>query len=93
MFLLEFHVTQVLVQHPGNLYAANGAGVVSAEKGHFDVSKDIFTQVSGPQFLHEQLVLMKLMTQYVTLGINKILTKLHFDSKATPKDYCFLYLA
>lgn len=86
MFLLEFHVTQVLVQHPGNLYAANGAGVVSAEKGHFDVSKDIFTQVSGPQFLHEQLVLMN-------LGINKILAKLHFDSKATPKDYCFLYLA
>lgn len=31
--------------HPGNLYAANGAGVVLAEKGHFDVSKDIFTQV------------------------------------------------
>ena len=30
---------------PANLYAANGAGVVLAEKGHFDVSKDIFTQV------------------------------------------------
>ncbi|KAK1304390.1 hypothetical protein QJS10_CPB11g01070 [Acorus calamus] len=36
---------KVLVEHPGNLYAANGAGVVLAEKGQFDVSKDIFTQV------------------------------------------------
>lgn len=37
--------TRVLVQHTDNLYAANGAGVVLAEKGQFDVSKDIFTQV------------------------------------------------
>lgn len=37
--------TKTLMLHPGNLYAANGAGVVLAEKGHFDVSKDIFTQV------------------------------------------------
>ncbi|KAF2304094.1 hypothetical protein GH714_027132 [Hevea brasiliensis] len=36
--------TRVLVQHTANLYAANGAGVVLAEKGHFDVSKDLFTQ-------------------------------------------------
>ena len=42
LFLIE----QVLVQHPANLYAANGAGVILAEKGQFDVSKDIFTQVS-----------------------------------------------
>ncbi|KAA8523306.1 hypothetical protein F0562_009729 [Nyssa sinensis] len=37
--------TKVLVQHTANLYAANGAGVVLAEKGHFDVSTDLFTQV------------------------------------------------
>ncbi|XP_059634757.1 protein CTR9 homolog [Cornus florida] len=37
--------TKVLVQHTANLYAANGAGVVLAEKGQFDVSKDLFTQV------------------------------------------------
>ncbi|KAK9099493.1 hypothetical protein Syun_026538 [Stephania yunnanensis] len=37
--------TKVLVQHPSNFYAANGAAVVLAEKGQFDVSKDIFTQV------------------------------------------------
>ncbi|KAH9801934.1 protein CTR9-like [Citrus sinensis] len=36
--------TQVIVQHTSNLYAANGAGVVLAEKGQFDVSKDLFTQ-------------------------------------------------
>ncbi|XP_047319890.1 protein CTR9 homolog [Impatiens glandulifera] len=37
--------TKVLVNHSSNLYAANGAGVVFAEKGQFDVSKDLFTQV------------------------------------------------
>lgn len=37
--------TKVLVEHPANLYAANGASVVLAEKGQFDVSKDLFTQV------------------------------------------------
>lgn len=36
---------KVLAQRPGNVYAANGAAVVLAEKGLFDVSKDIFTQV------------------------------------------------
>ncbi|ONK66403.1 uncharacterized protein A4U43_C06F7480 [Asparagus officinalis] len=47
--------TKILMLRPGNLYAANGAGLVLAEKGHFDVSKDIFTQVqeaaSGSVFL------------------------------------------
>ncbi|CAN4084659.1 unnamed protein product [Withania somnifera] len=37
--------TKVLFQHNANLYAANGAGVVLAEKGQFDISKDLFTQV------------------------------------------------
>lgn len=37
--------TKVLSDHKANLYAANGAGVVLAEKGQFDVSKDLFTQV------------------------------------------------
>lgn len=39
------------MQHPSNLYAANGAAIVLAEKGHFDVSKDIFTQVKLIGFL------------------------------------------
>ncbi|KAG0481623.1 hypothetical protein HPP92_012481 [Vanilla planifolia] len=35
---------QVLVMGPSNLYAANGAVVILAEKGHFDVAKDVVTQ-------------------------------------------------
>lgn len=28
------------------MYAANGSGIVLAEKGQFDIAKDVFTQVS-----------------------------------------------
>ena len=45
MVFIHSLIEQVLVQHPANLYAANGAAVILAEKGQFDVSKDIFTQV------------------------------------------------
>ncbi|XP_051148255.1 protein CTR9 homolog [Andrographis paniculata] len=37
--------TKVLLQQPDNLYAANGAAMVFAEKGQFDIAKDLFTQV------------------------------------------------
>lgn len=37
---------QVLTQHSSNMYAANGSGIILAEKGQFDIAKDIFTQVS-----------------------------------------------
>ncbi|CAI9787595.1 unnamed protein product [Fraxinus pennsylvanica] len=37
--------SKVLLQNSANLYAANGAGMVFAEKGQFDVAKDLFTQV------------------------------------------------
>ncbi|KAH6806874.1 binding protein [Perilla frutescens var. frutescens] len=37
--------TKVLLQQSANLYAANGAGMVFAEKGQFDIAKDLFTQV------------------------------------------------
>ncbi|XP_020260764.1 protein CTR9 homolog isoform X2 [Asparagus officinalis] len=37
--------TKVLKLHPGNLYAANGTGAILAEKGHLNVSKDIFSEV------------------------------------------------
>ncbi|GLJ29462.1 hypothetical protein SUGI_0580760 [Cryptomeria japonica] len=36
---------KVLAQRPGNVYAANGAAVVLAERGQFDIAKEIFTQV------------------------------------------------
>ncbi|PWA35848.1 binding protein [Artemisia annua] len=39
--------TKVLVEHPANMYAANGAGVVLAEKGQFDVANELFKQSSG----------------------------------------------
>ncbi|KAI3707833.1 hypothetical protein L2E82_36698 [Cichorium intybus] len=32
-------------KHLANMYAANGAGVVLAEKGQFDIAKEPFTQV------------------------------------------------
>ncbi|VFQ81333.1 unnamed protein product [Cuscuta campestris] len=37
--------TKVLSQQHSSLYAANGTGVILAEKGQFDISKDLFTQV------------------------------------------------
>ncbi|KAG6432444.1 hypothetical protein SASPL_104020 [Salvia splendens] len=37
--------TKVLLLQSANLYAANGAGMVFAEKGQFDIAKDLFTQV------------------------------------------------
>ncbi|MCO5577224.1 hypothetical protein L7F22_031049 [Adiantum nelumboides] len=37
--------TKVLSQNPSNMYAANGIGMVLAEKGQFDMAKEIFTQV------------------------------------------------
>ncbi|CAM6088195.1 unnamed protein product [Calypogeia fissa] len=36
---------KVLMQKPNNMFAANGIGIVLAEKGIFDVSKEVFTQV------------------------------------------------
>lgn len=38
-----FH--KVLSQKPNNMYAANGIGITLAEKGQFDIAKEIFTQV------------------------------------------------
>ncbi|KAH7315078.1 hypothetical protein KP509_21G032900 [Ceratopteris richardii] len=36
---------KVLSQNPNNMYAANGIGMILAEKGQFDMAKEIFTQV------------------------------------------------
>ncbi|KAK9131368.1 hypothetical protein Sjap_011855 [Stephania japonica] len=64
--------TKVLVQHPSNFYAANGAAVVLAEKGQFDVSKDIFTQVqeaaSGNIFVQMPDVWINLAHVYFAQG-------------------------
>ncbi|MCL7045307.1 hypothetical protein MKW94_011606 [Papaver nudicaule] len=64
--------TDVLGKRPANLYAANGTAVVLAEKGHFDVSKDIFTQVqeaaSGSIFVQMPDVWINLAHVYFAQG-------------------------
>ncbi|GKV17906.1 hypothetical protein SLEP1_g28360 [Rubroshorea leprosula] len=73
--------TKVLVQHTSNLYAANGAGVVLAEKGHFDVSKDIFTQVqeaaSGSVFVQMPDVWINLAHVYFAQGNFALAVKMY----------------
>ncbi|XP_031267897.1 protein CTR9 homolog isoform X2 [Pistacia vera] len=73
--------TRVLVQHTSNLYAANGAGVVLAEKGHFDVSKDIFTQVqeaaSGSVFVQMPDVWINLAHVYFAQGNFALAVKMY----------------
>ncbi|XP_027339223.1 protein CTR9 homolog isoform X2 [Abrus precatorius] len=73
--------TRVLIQHPANLYAANGAGVVLAEKGHFDVSKDIFTQVqeaaSGSVFVQMPDVWINLAHVYFAQGNFSLAVKMY----------------
>ncbi|EOY30289.1 Binding isoform 1 [Theobroma cacao] len=73
--------TRVLVQHTANLYAANGAGVVLAEKGHFDVSKDIFTQVqeaaSGSVFVQMPDVWINLAHVFFAQGNFALAVKMY----------------
>ncbi|KAF3439669.1 hypothetical protein FNV43_RR17947 [Rhamnella rubrinervis] len=73
--------TKVLAQHSANLYAANGAGVVFAEKGHFDVSKDIFTQVqeaaSGSVFVQMPDVWINLAHVYFAQGNFSLAVKMY----------------
>ncbi|KAI9192882.1 hypothetical protein LWI28_028931 [Acer negundo] len=73
--------TRVLIQHTSNLYAANGAGVVLAEKGHFDVSKDIFTQVqeaaSGSVFVQMADVWINLAHVYFAQGNFALAVKMY----------------
>ncbi|KAJ7955971.1 Protein CTR9-like protein [Quillaja saponaria] len=73
--------SRVLIQHSANLYAANGAGVVLAEKGHFDVSKDIFTQVqeaaSGSVFVQMPDVWINLAHVYFANGNFALAVKMY----------------
>ncbi|CAL9062608.1 unnamed protein product [Musa banksii] len=73
--------TKVLMQHPSNLYAANGAAIVLAEKGHFDVSKDIFTQVqeaaSGSVFVQMPDVWVNLAHVYFAQGHFALAAKMY----------------
>ncbi|XP_020247872.1 protein CTR9 homolog, partial [Asparagus officinalis] len=73
--------TKILMLRPGNLYAANGAGLVLAEKGHFDVSKDIFTQVqeaaSGSVFVQMPDVWVNLAHVYFAQGHFALAVKMY----------------
>ncbi|CAN0839355.1 Protein CTR9 homolog [Linum grandiflorum] len=73
--------SKVLVQHTSNLYAANGAGIVLAEKGNFDVAKDLFTQVqegaSGSSFVQLPDVWINLAHVYFAQGNNALAIKMY----------------
>ncbi|KAG0490123.1 hypothetical protein HPP92_006986 [Vanilla planifolia] len=73
--------TKVLVMRPSNLYAANGAGVILAEKGHFDVAKDVFTQVqeaaSGSIFVQMPDVWINLAHVYFAQGHFSLAVKMY----------------
>lgn len=45
MSLSEGYYKKILQNHPSNIYAANGLGIMIAEKGNFEQAKQIFTQV------------------------------------------------
>uniref|UniRef100_A0A7N0ZW54 Uncharacterized protein n=1 Tax=Kalanchoe fedtschenkoi TaxID=63787 RepID=A0A7N0ZW54_KALFE len=73
--------SKVLAQHHANLYAANGAGLVFAEKGQFDVAKEIFTQVheaaSGSISVQMPDVWINLGHVYFALGNYSLAVKLY----------------
>lgn len=73
--------TKVLMLCPANLYAANGAGVILAEKGHFDISKDVFTQVqeaaSGSIFVQMADVWINLAHVYFAQGHFALAVKMY----------------
>ncbi|KAF4047289.1 Tetratricopeptide repeat [Phytophthora infestans] len=45
MSLSEVYYKKTLASHPHNIYAANGLGIMIAEKGNFELAKQIFSQV------------------------------------------------
>ncbi|ONK62554.1 uncharacterized protein A4U43_C07F5300 [Asparagus officinalis] len=69
---LEASDDEVLKLHPENMYAANGTGAILAEKCHFNVSKDIFSEVqeaaSGSIFVQMPDVWVNLDNVYFAQG-------------------------
>lgn len=45
MSLSEGYYKKTIQSHPANIYAANGLGIMVAEKGNFELAKQIFSQV------------------------------------------------
>ncbi|CAA7057905.1 unnamed protein product [Microthlaspi erraticum] len=73
--------TKVLTQHNSNMYAANGSGIILAEKGQFDIAKDLFTQVqeaaSGSVFLQMPDVWVNLAHVYFAQGNFALAVKMY----------------
>lgn len=73
--------SNVLKQCTTNLYAANGLGTILAEKGQFDVSKEIFTQVqeavSGTTFVQMPDVWINLAHVYFAQGNFTLAVKMY----------------
>lgn len=69
---MELYQTQVLKQHRSNMFAANGIGILYAEKAKWDVAKELFTQVheaaSGSIFVHMPDVWINLAHTYFAQG-------------------------
>lgn len=73
--------SNVLKQCTTNLYAANGLGTILAEKGQFDVAKEIFTQVqeavSGTTFVQMPDVWINLAHVYFAQGNFTLAVKMY----------------
>ncbi|CAO2823169.1 unnamed protein product [Amaranthus hypochondriacus] len=73
--------SNVLKKCTANLYAANGLGMILAEKGQFDVSKEIFTQVqeagSGTIFSQMPDVWINLAHVYFAQGNHTLALKMY----------------
>jgi RNA polymerase-associated protein CTR9 len=63
----------VLKQNQGNLFAANGIGILQADKAQWDIAKELFTQVhettSGSIFVQVPDVWINLAHIYFAQGL------------------------
>lgn len=93
--------SNVLKQHRGNMFAANGIGILYAEKSQWDIAKELFTQVheaaSGSIFVQMPDVWINLAHIYFAQGLfqqavkmyQNCLRKFFYNTDAT----ILLYLA
>lgn len=93
--------SNVLKQHHGNMFAANGIGILYAEKAQWDIAKELFTQVheaaSGSIFVQMPDVWINLAHIYFAQGFfqqavkmyQNCLRKFFYNTDAT----ILLYLA
>ncbi|KAL0426803.1 UNVERIFIED_CONTAM: protein CTR9 [Sesamum latifolium] len=81
--------TKVLLQQSANLYAANGAGMVFAERGQFDIAKDLFTQVqeaaSGSSDVQMPDVWINLAHVHFAQGNFALAVKMKFSASTLQK--------